>query len=185
MATDVQATRLTAIEDAMLGSNLGYLSFILSGILFAAAGAVTLSIGFGYASDARAEWKANRAVKAARKLDDRLRKWHDDTRAQATARRADLEHLSALLVDAPHAPALEAEADRLHAERRELEARRIETRKHGLRSLYDDGYELGTVMARDAARHGAGEPPRRRRPRPFVALRRAIRQAALQPQSLN
>jgi hypothetical protein len=185
MAADVQAKQLSAIEDAMLGSKLGFASFILSGILFAAAGAVTLSIGFGYAGDARAAWNANRAVKATRKHDDKVRNRHGEIRAQATARRGDLEHLSALLVDVPQASALDAEADQLHAEWRELEAQRIETRKHALRSLYDDGYELGTVMARDAAQGGAGESPRRRRPRPFVALRRAIREAALQPQSLN
>ena len=190
MSSAAASEALTKIEDRMLASRLGYASFILSGILFAAAGAVTLSIGFSYADERHHRRAAERAAKDGRKLRDATRTRHDGLRTEATRKRAELERLSALLADAPPLASAEAEADRLYTEWRNLEVRRVETRKYRLRSLYDDGYELGTVMAREAAQAvvlapASEERPRRRRPRPFVALRRVIREAALHPPTLN
>jgi hypothetical protein len=93
-----------------------------------------------------------------------------------------MERLRALTADEPSAPALDELADTLAAERRELQQRFVGVRQRRLRSLYDDGYELAAVVPPPVEPQ---ERPRRKRPRPFVALRRAIREMALTPDTLN
>ncbi|HET6232210.1 MAG TPA: hypothetical protein VFE05_19205 [Longimicrobiaceae bacterium] len=185
-----KGSRLMDLQEQMLSSSLARWSFILSGTLFAAAGAVSLSIGLRYLHDRRY------LRRAAAKRKSELASAHLAAREaqrrvadELPGRTAELKRLLALTADEPAAAALELRADDLAGERRELLARRVEVRTNRLRSLYDDGYELGgnleTRESEDAAAATAAERPRRKRPRPFVALRRTIREIALSAHSSN
>ncbi|HSU13047.1 hypothetical protein [Longimicrobium sp.] len=177
---------LATIQAQINASALARWSFILSGILFAAAGAASLGIGLRYL-----RFHLHVRKPAARRL-----KEHAAERAQAKAMRetaaaelarhaADLERLRATLADEPPATELENRAESLAVERRALLARLSNERRLRLRSLYDDGYELGIAVAADEREATEGERPRRKRPRPFVALRRALREQAIPPATLN
>jgi hypothetical protein len=182
--------RITAIQEKMLNSDLATLSFVLSGLLFATAGAVTLSIGTRYLRNAIHERRpARRRVRRSEKA---LKEAHDARMAAVAAISAhgeQQERIRALTVDDPPAVELEARADAVAAQRRDLAAVFVATRQERLRHLYNDGYELGglarTTAEADDARATAQARPRRKRPRPFLALRRAIRERALTPEPLN
>jgi hypothetical protein len=183
-----RAARLGAIQKAMNASQLARWSFILSGILFAAAGAASLGIGLRY-------WRYHVHVRkpAARRLREqvaehgRLRGARDAVAADLASRQGELDRLAALVADQPPAAELDALAETLAIERRELLARLAGERKRRLTSLYHDGYELGTINARESSVKERADRPRRKRPRPFVALRRIIREQAVSvaPQTLN
>jgi hypothetical protein len=182
--TDEQKlAEIGVIEERMLNSRLAAWSFVLSGILFAAAGAVTLSIGVRYAREIRHVRRP--ALKQREELSRALtsaRATRDGVAADIASRGVEMERLRALTADEPSAPALDELADTLAAERRELQQRFVGVRQRRLRSLYDDGYELAAVVPPPVEPQ---ERPRRKRPRPFVALRRAIREMALTPDTLN
>jgi hypothetical protein len=182
---------LNKIEEEMLSSRLGRFSFIFSGLLFAAAGAVSLSIGMRYAREYRhLRHPAIKDLAEQKRILEEAVATRDRTAGELTSRSAEIERLKATIAGDPEAPELEAQADLLARERRAMMARRVNVRTLGLPSLYDDGYALGTVLAHEAAEEAARVPapderPKRRRPRPFVALRRAIREVALTPTSMN
>lgn len=182
--------RITALQEKMLDSELATFSFVLSGLLFATAGAVTLSIGTRYLRNALHE---RRPARTRVKRGETVLKDARDARMSAAAAIAAhgerQERLRALAADDLPAADLDARADAVAEQRRELMARFVATRQQRLRHLYDDGYELGVVnrvaAEEDEARASAATRPRRKRPRPFVALRRAIRERALTPETLN
>jgi len=184
-----KARQLAALSARMNGSQLARWSFILSGILFAAAGAASLSIGLRY-------WRYHHHVRkpGARRLKAQsadhaqARATRDTAAHELSTHHAELERLTAQVADQPAASVFELRAEELAAERRELLSQLVAERKQRLSSLYDDGYELGTVNAReDAAKEQVivqeqkEQKPKRKRPRPFVALRRVIREQAIQP----
>jgi hypothetical protein len=181
-----KARQLAALSARMNGSHLARWSFILSGILFAAAGAASLSIGLRY-------WRYHHHVRkpGTRRLKAQLADREQTRTARGSAaqelanREAELERIIAQVADQPAASVYELRVEDLVSERRELLARLVTERRHRLSSLYDTGYELGTVKAREEAEKQqvqlAEQKPRRKRPRPFVALRRVIREQAIQP----
>jgi hypothetical protein len=176
---------LLKIEAAMASSGLGQLAFILSGLLFAAAGAVSLSIGMRYARQHRHGRKP--AAKRLKEASDALanaRAERKSAEQDLFSRTSELERLTVLVRDEPEAAELERRADEVAAERRSLLERFVDIRTLRLRSLYDDGYQLGAAQSSEAAT-ASEERPRRKRPRPFVALRRAIRELSLAPNNLN
>ena len=181
-----KAQALVPLQEAMDSSQLARWSFILSGILFAAAGAASLGIGLRY-------WRYHRHVRkpAARRLKEQRAERERARSARAAlvqelgAREAELERMAALLADEPPAAVLDERAAALAAERRELLRTLVDERKLRLTSLYDDGYELGRVNARAQENTARAERPRRKRARPFVALRRMIREQAVNPAALN
>jgi len=179
-------TQLQTIQGRMANSPMGTASFVLSGLLFAAAGAVTLSIGVRYAREIRhVRLPALREQKAVSGILESARTQRDEVSARLAERTQEMERLRTMVGDAPPLAAIEERADSLWTERRELQQQLVTTRHRRLRNLYDDGYELGSVLARAADAAADEERPRRKRPRPFVALRRAIREMALTPETLN
>lgn len=185
-----QEAEIARIQDRMLTNPLAAASFVLSGILFAAAGAVTLSIGLHYARQVR--HVRGPALRQQRELAAALRtarERRESVAAALAARAEEMERLQALAADDPPPLELDALADTVAAQRRELALQLVAARQQRLRHLYDDGYELGAHLKdsveTDAARARAESRPRRKRPRPFVALRRSIHQRALTPESLN
>lgn len=184
--------RITDIQERMLDSDLATLSFVLSGLLFATAGAVTLSIGTRYLRNALHERRpARRRVKQGAQAVKAARDARMSAVASISAHGEQQERLRALAVDVPPAADLEARADAVAEQRRELAALFVGARQQRLRHLYDDGYELGGLARRTAeaedvrAAAAAAVRPRPKRPRPFIALRRAIRERALTPETLN
>lgn len=182
-----KAVALGTVQERMLASSLGRWSFILSGILFAAAGAMSLGIGLRYARDWRyVRLPARLAAKKARELQEEASALAERLRADLRNRRPEIEQLRTLVAEDPRWEELEARAEALESERLALHSRLADVRSRRLGSLYDDGYQLGLVLGAEAATEAArveisDERPRRRRPRPFVAVRRAIREAALRP----
>jgi hypothetical protein len=183
-------TRITALQETMLESELATLSFVLSGLLFATAGAVTLSIGTRYLRSALHERRpARKRVLWSEKVLKDAQGARMAAVAALAAHAEGQERVRAIAVDDVPAAELEARADAVAEQRRELSARFVAARQHRLLHLYDDGYELGglarVAVEVDEARAAAAAPRRRKRPRPFIALRRAIRERALTPETLN
>lgn len=189
--TDTQKReRIAVIEREMEENPYATASFVLSGILFAAAGAVTLSIGLHYTRQINhVRRPALRRQKTLAKALRTARDAREAVETQLAARAEEMERLQALASDDPPALELDAHADTAAAQRRELVLELIAERRQRMRHLYDDGYALGALMKADAeadtARRRAESRPRRKRPRPFIALRRAIHQRALTPEALN
>ncbi|HEX6038611.1 hypothetical protein [Longimicrobium sp.] len=184
-ATKLQ--EITKIQERMLGSKLATLSFVLSGLLFATAGAVTLSIGTRYLRNALHERRpARKRVAQGEQVLTGARDARASAVADIAAHGEQQERLRALAVDDPPAAELETRADAVAEQRREMAAMFVASRQQRLRHLYDDGYELGGLARRTAEDEEArAARPRRKRPRPFVALRRAIRERALTSETLN
>lgn len=174
------------IQEQMLDNPLAAVSFVLSGILFATAGAVTLSIGMRYGRTAFHERRpARQRVKQTGKALQAARDASAANRQEIATRTEQMERLRTLTGDESPPLVLEERADAIAEQRRALQQAFVSTRQRRLRSLYDDGYELGSVVARTAEAAAQTERPRRKRPRPFVALRRVIREMALTPETLN
>lgn len=183
-----QATTLQAeATESLTKSTWGRLSFILSGLLFAVAGAVCLGIGLKHITD----WYYLRRLPM-----NRARSLRDQSAAAAA--------VAAEPSPAPYTdtlPALRAEAEQARARAAAAwpldtcrdafaaalaqRAAQIEAasaaRREKLVHLYRDGYELGLKNPADydsglKTDEGSGLPgsPRRRRERPFLEIRRAI-----------
>jgi hypothetical protein len=180
-----------SLEDVILGVAGSFWSkaaFVLSGVLFAVGGTICLGIGMRYFHGVV---HGRRRLKAEiRLLESAVRRAQSEIHAQESQSREvnrDLLLETARLEGAPDPHQLETLAVRQAERLPELREAARHARTRRLQSLYRDGYELGQVRgaeerfemdarAADAV-PAEQEPPavRRRRPRPFIAVRRLIR----------
>jgi len=208
-------TQITELRQATVQSWYGFASFVLSGLIFAAAGAVCLSIGLGHGRDA---WHRHVKRKKTRKdlelQRDALLDQERALREKLTKKRAELRGLQRRLEDHPGLSELRSEIEAIEDALQELRKQRAEARSALYRHLYHNGYSIAKtsyalqpasgdgaspassqpgpprapdpsqVMSSNASQaqtpssssSGAGSSSgaRRKRERPYVALRRAI-----------
>ena len=193
MPIEQKAAEVEVHRAALLASPLGKASFVLSGVLFAIAGAVCVGISLRHLQGYRHTRRP--VLKRVKRLSlevNGLRATTEVLRDDATRRAVEMERLRVSLTGRPEPIELESQADALISEQSQVLAMLGPIRTERLRSLYRDGYGLGQVMARDSAAAApplsssrrssdASDGPRRKRARPYVALRRAIREATLRP----
>jgi len=188
--------KLMELQRQQLESKLAWWSFVLSGVLFAAAGAVSLGIALRQFSAAwHQRWASAIQLRRRNRIHTRATEADDALDRELESSAAAIRRLETSISDQPSLDELTARANELAERRAGLLTRRTEVRTGRLLSLYDDGYEAGrlmesegrsesTVSSGPSTRVGA-DLPRRRRPRPFVALRRAIREARLANHAAN
>ena len=184
----VNDSLLVASTEGLIESPLGFWSYILSGLLFAVAGALCLGIGMKHIRD----HQVYRTEPAARAATLRAQADADDARAErsrrapiyasAEGRLADLRAaVEAARVRAASVSALDECREKLEAareERRKRLAEASEGRQEKLIHLYRDGYELGLKRPEDYPsgkdESGASASTSSRPRRPFIELRRAV-----------
>jgi len=178
------AATIKQIQESLASSTLGWLAFVLSGVLFAVAGAVSLSIGLRYARQHRhVRRPARDRLTLARDAVATARNEQRSADVDLVLRTAEFERMNVLVRDEPEAAELDRRADEAASARRSRLEQWVEVRTLRLRSLYSDGYALGATDPDIAAE--SAERPRRKRPRPFVALRRAIRELSYPANPVN
>ncbi|HEU0078831.1 MAG TPA: hypothetical protein VFQ76_14350, partial [Longimicrobiaceae bacterium] len=168
-----QPAQANSLWTQLATNPLGTASFVLSGLLFAVAGAVCLGIGLRHGRD----WRhiRSRLTREQKDLRDRCSDLDASAHALDTARHEAAKHLLETEAAARSAPAvatLETELDRARHERRDLLERHREARRRKLDHLYQDGYQLGYIGTTSERKHS-------RQRRPFLAVRRTLRLEAL------
>lgn len=162
--------KLLEIQSQVAEHPLGMFAFIMSGVLFAIAGAICLGIGLRHLQD---YWHIRRPIrKRIKGFEERLeqlRAQHNRVRNDHVTKQADLRRTQVWLENRPQLSVLEERIESLRAERTKLLNRKAEVRQEQLSRLYADGYAMGVRLG-DQTPQPAG-----RSVRPFVAIRRAIR----------
>lgn len=148
--------------DALVGSRLGAWSNVLSGMLFAVAGAVSLGMGSRHFQDF---WQIRRRIVwRLRELGGRLQRLRSlatSMRDQAGTLAAEMSRLSLVWAEAPQLSTLADEVERCRRERDSLLARTHAATREKLVSVYSDGYGYGYIGDGPAERLGSEDTPHR------------------------
>ena len=157
-ATQLQE-QIAQLQQSIAGSWLGFTSFVLSGVLFAAAGAVCLGIGFRHSRDwyhrsVRPHvwaWWTERRLKARydEAKDDyrRLRSRRDDVQAQLEAERTRLDCMRPLRE-------IRADLQEVRAEKEQLRATRwVGAGNQGIEA-YRNGYDIADAAFAETGPNG-------------------------------
>ncbi len=104
------------IQAELMSSPLGYWAFVLSGVLFALAGAICLGIGFQHARDAyHVRWPLHRRVQRLRTQRAAAQALLETLHDERAKRKTELARLRQRLDDGPSLRALSARCDALRA----------------------------------------------------------------------
>ena len=155
------------LQQSLIESPLGYWAFVLSGVLFALAGAVCLGIGFRHIRDAyHLRWSLYRSRKEFRA--ERMEVSESLASIQNDIERFRVEQSRARqsLNDQPPLKALREKRDRLREEEQALLDEHAEAYADHLEALYRRAYEQGKqglsvhpVPTGDGNPEGAAHPP--------------------------
>lgn len=161
-----RAAALEGLEGSLLGTPWGTWAFILSGILFAIAGAICLGIALRHGRDF---WGVKVPLFLRRVMLRRARRRAERDRngvlTSIARNKVELARLEAELAEAVP-ERLSGQIQEVRAQEAELSRRLADAQRDSVRALYINGYAMGTEL---------GEAERARRPpRPFVAVRQAI-----------
>jgi len=167
--------RLLDLQSRIAQNPWGRWAFILSGILFAIAGSVCLGIGMRHLQDflqvrRPLQSRINKWKRESRKLD----KERNQTRIEKAAKQSDLHGTRLWLQARPQLESLEQRLESVRAEVSQLLNQKAEVRQQRLTRLYADGYAMGIRLG-EAAPAAVPIQQLRKRVRPYVAVRRAIR----------
>lgn len=173
LRTNGSPDEIRRLGDTLASSRLGGWANVLSGMLFAVAGAVSLGMGSRHFQD---YWQIRRRL--ARES-ERLQARRDTVRSESrhlgnemATRSAEIDRLT---VEWLESAGPEHEAHERDQRRRERDALLVQMKgaaRHKLGSVYQDGYNLGYLG------HSDNEQMSKQR-RPYLALRRALRLSQL------
>ncbi len=167
------ADEIRRVGDALASSRLGGWANVLSGMLFAIAGAVSLGMGSRHYQD---YWQIRRRLaRESAKLRAQVQAARTQLRLLAgeiASRSAEISRLTVEWVESPGLEHEKTERDQRRRERDQLLVQFKAAARHKIGCVYQDGYSLGYVG------HADDEEVRRQR-RPSLALRRALRLAQL------
>jgi hypothetical protein len=136
--------QIASAQQSVANSPMGYWSFVLSGVLFAVAGAVCLGIGIRHLRDAY--HLRYRLYRARRRLEDErddAAERLDRLREQLPERRVALRTLQQRLADAPDLAALRERRAALRDRESALLDERADLRSRRRQALYRRGYDRG------------------------------------------
>lgn len=136
--------QIGVLQQALIESPLGYWAFVLSGVLFALAGAVCLGIGFRHIRDAyHLRWSLHQSK-------NRLRKEQEEVSAALTSVQDDIERhrveqsrARQALNDQPPLKALREQRDALRETEQKLRDEHAEAHADHLEALYQRAYAQG------------------------------------------
>ncbi len=157
------------LGDTLAASRLGGWANVLSGMLFAVAGAVSLGMGSRHFQDF---WQIRRRLaRESAKLQTRREAIRSEIRQvldQIGNKASEINRLTVEWLESPGLPHVARERDLRRRERDELLAQAKAAARHKIASVYQDGYNLGYIGQENA------EELRKHR-RPYLSLRRALR----------
>lgn len=159
-------SQITELRQATVQSWYGFISFVLSGLIFAAAGAVCLGIGFRHGRDAwHRHFKRKRKSKKLREQKEALSGESETLHDRLTEKRAELRVLERRLEDHPSLDELREHVDTTEAELESLRKQRAKAREALYRHLYHNGYNIATTSYalqsyQSGGGDGAATPPR-------------------------
>jgi len=153
------------LQEGLMESPLGYWAFVLSGVLFAIAGAVCLGIGIRHLRDAyHLRYRLHRARRRIGARVETARAALDDLGERIPGARVRLQRLRQQLEDRPSLDALTDRRADLRAARRELRDRRADLESLRRQAEYRRGHARGCRRSDDAdaagsaPEHGDGAP---------------------------
>lgn len=168
LSADSARAVLSALNQEALGSKLGQWATVLSGLLFAISGAVSLSIGTRHAQDI---YHVRYKLYAARRD---LRERRSSLEAERARLRAEVSRASTqlhrMVMDFGATPPVDDLSEKVRIAREERDALWLElqeARRNKLCYVYSDGYSRGYI--------GEPEPEDAGQRRPLEAIRRALR----------
>jgi hypothetical protein len=136
--------QIAAAQQSVANSPMGYWSFVLSGVLFAVAGAVCLGIGVRHLRDAyHLRYRLHRARRRLEDERDAAAERLERLRERLPERRVALRTLQQRLADAPGLAALRERRDALLEREAALLDERADLRSRRRQALYRRGYDRG------------------------------------------
>lgn len=156
MDPTAQLTALSDLQESIVGSPWGKAAFLLSGILFALAGAISLGISFRHFHDYRhVRWPLRRRTKRLEKVRIHLARSRRDNARVLRDTRMDLQRADVRLGDLPELERIREELQSVRERRRSVLDRQARPRPHvALRDSIRTAFEGGDL--RNADLKGAG-----------------------------
>lgn len=166
---------LVRLQEEVVRSWSGKLAFIMSGVLFAIAGAISLGIGLRYFHD----WKQVRRpvlkqYRGLTKKQNRLQQKLESLVSRRAEKLPILRQTEIRLEIGPSVHELNAQLELIRDALPGLQEQYSKIRQDRLASIYANGHKQGSKL-RDSTLPNSASKPRPKRPRPFIAIRREIR----------
>lgn len=166
---------LRQLQEEIVRSWWGRLAFIMSGVLFAIAGAISLGISLRHFQD---WWHVKKpAAKRHKDLENQrqsLQKKDDGLVSARIEKLAELRQTEAILKIGPDLVELREQLKLVKDALPDMRDRYFQIRKERISSVYTNGHSQGSQLS-DSKSVKEPSKPRRKRPRPYVAIRRDIR----------
>lgn len=151
------------IQQGLIESPLGYWAFVVSGVLFAVAGAVCLGIGVRHGRDAyHVRYRLHRAAQRFSEQRDRLTDRMDSLQHRMAETRVALTRQRQVLDDRPSLEAIEKEMQTLREKQALLHDRQADLHGRQLQARYRRHYAHGQARraaSSSQAGDGVADPP--------------------------